>query len=1051
MEQIGEGTAIFTTDKNLYVTEVTQTTVNQTFDRTFQNVAQTINNIQNYPSGAINGLIQLNNGANFSSTTQLRWLSSSSILSVDGNVESRGLSIIGAGAINSFDLGISNNAIIQRLETVISANLGDVSRVSIAGGTLSAGLSSQADAFLKTDGAGTLSWATVNHVANGNYANFVGQVVDPAQPNIISTGSNLTVGSVELVGSGAQPVITGSAGTNVSIGATSGGANYFMVLDINGEVTLPTTTASISAIKNDTLPVAIKSSTSRYTFNPNNTANLANLVVANYFSGVFDTLSNTQPNITSLGTLTTLTVANTGATGNITSDNANLGNLVTANFANFANTITANLANVANLEVQGEANLLTANVRDIIASGNVVVQGNFSVTGTTVTVNTSTLQVADPIINMGAASGTSLSSNDGKDRGTVLHYYDASYKQAFMGWDNSNAEFVFSSDTTMVSDVATINTLGNIRANYILAKVAGDLTGNLVNGNSSVNVAANSNVVIYATSNATVDVHSLGVEITGTANFSGNISAANVNGGNLVTANNFTGNLVSGTSKVTMVSGGNVSLTAGAITSVIATTTGANIVGSLHVTTTANIVGDLTAGNLVTANNFTGNLVSGTSKVTMVSSGNVTITSAGNATAVVTGTGANITGNLAVTGNITATNFTGVLLNGTSNVTVDLNGNVRFNVGGTANAAQISSTGLTATTLNATNVNVSTAINTTSTGFLIANANATTINMGGAATTINLGAATGNTVIKNNAYIVGEVLSNASTFKIGSTSDDIEIGKSTTSTIRVMNDLIVTANIDGVNIVGSGNVDGAIVNATTRIVSTGTANITGAANVGSLVTTGLANVGSLAVTGTSNLNAVGNVTITGGSNTQFLQTNGSGVLKWADVQWGNASSGIANKVGSNGPEDIGLGKNAKPGANSVSVGNNTGSNTDETVSIGYNAGGTGQNNKAIAIGSGAGATNQGLNSVAIGSGAGATNQGTTAVAIGPSAGTTSQHDNSIIINATTGGLNSAQASSLFVKPIRTVGSIAANDHTNNGFTVQLWYNPTTGEIGAFTA
>lgn len=43
-----------------------------------------------------------------------------------------------------------------------------------------------------------------------------------------------------------------------------------------------------------------------------------------------------QPNITSVGTLTSLTVS-----GNVTSANANLGNLITANFASINNDLTA--------------------------------------------------------------------------------------------------------------------------------------------------------------------------------------------------------------------------------------------------------------------------------------------------------------------------------------------------------------------------------------------------------------------------------------------------------------------------------------------------------------------------------------------------------------------------------------------------------------------------------------------------------------------------------------------------------------------------------------
>ena len=76
-------------------------------------------------------------------------------------------------------------------------------------------------------------------------------------------------------------------------------------------------------------------------------------------------------------------------------------------------------------------------------------------------------------------------------------------------------------------------------------------------------------------------------------------------------------------------------------------------------------------------------------------------------------------------------------------------------------------------------------------------------------------------------------------------------------------------------------------------LTVGVANID--ATTGNILTTGLANVGSLRVTGVSNLNAVGNVTITGGSSGQYLQTNGSGVLTWASVPTGTGiSNGTSN-------------------------------------------------------------------------------------------------------------------------------------------------------------
>jgi hypothetical protein len=72
---------------------------------------------------------------------------------------------------------------------------------------------------------------------------------------------------------------------------------------------------------------------------------------------------------------------------------------------------------------------------------------------------------------------------------------------------------------------------------------------------------------------------------------------------------------------------------------------------------TANFSGNITSlnanlGNLATANFFTGTFINGTSNVAIPSvNGNINLTAGGNTSLVVTATGANITGNLGVSGN----------------------------------------------------------------------------------------------------------------------------------------------------------------------------------------------------------------------------------------------------------------------------------------------------------------------------------------------------------------------------------------------------------------
>jgi hypothetical protein len=147
-------------------------------------------------------------------------------------------------------------------------------------------------------------------------------------------------------------------------------------------------------------------------------ANLGNLVIANYYQGTLTT--NAQPNITSVGSLTSLTV-----TGNVTGNNATF-------------------------------------------SGNLIVNGNL------VYANVSTINIKDPIIEQGGSvDGTPLTTDDLKDRGTLLHYYTSSPIDAFMGWDNSNGEFSFGSNVTVTNEVVTFNTLGNVRANVFLGNLSG--------------------------------------------------------------------------------------------------------------------------------------------------------------------------------------------------------------------------------------------------------------------------------------------------------------------------------------------------------------------------------------------------------------------------------------------------------------------------------------------------------------------------------------------------------------------------------------------------
>jgi hypothetical protein len=157
------------------------------------------------------------------------------------------------------------------------------------------------------------------------------------------------------------------------------------------------------------------------------------------------------------------------------------------------------------------------------------------------------------------------------------------------------------------------------------------------------------------------------------------------------------------------------------------------------------------------------------------------------------------------------------------------------------------------------------------------------------------------------------------------------------------------------------------------------------------------------------------------------------------------SIGVSAGGGSNGGSflsGVAVGYNAgqyQQGGDVIAIGGSAG-NIQEAgaIAIGGAAGNV-QDTGAIAIGFASGA-NQGLKSVAIGQWAAQNNQGNFSIAVGANAGPSNQHVNTTILNSTGADLNSTQANSLFIKPIRDVTGNAA-------FTVTLKYNPTTGEIG----
>jgi len=212
---------------------------------------------------------------------------------------------------------------------------------------------------------------------------------------------------------------------------------------------------------------------STFTFDKTTDTLSATNVVATALTGELQTAS--QTNITSVGTLTSLSV-----TGN--SDAGNL---------NATSTVSGT---------------------DLSLSGNATVGGNLTVNGNLTYVNVNSFDVEDPIITMGGGpNGAAPTSDDGKDRGTALQYYDGGAIVGFMGWDNSGSEFIFGADVTNTDEVISVNTYGNVHGNVFIGDAGG--LSNVIAANISGTVA---NATHSSTANTIVDAAQPNITSVGT-------------------------------------------------------------------------------------------------------------------------------------------------------------------------------------------------------------------------------------------------------------------------------------------------------------------------------------------------------------------------------------------------------------------------------------------------------------------------------------------------------------------------------------------------------
>jgi hypothetical protein len=787
-----------------------------------------------------------------------------------------GLSVNGTANVIG-NVGIVGNASVSGSLTANSLSANNIT-TSGSGGNISGANNISANTFTGTlttaaqtniTSLGTLtSLAVTGNTTTGNLiganlvsANyFTGTLTTASQPNIISLGT--------LTGLTSNGVINFINSSNVSLGnvsnvkVTGGSSGQYLQTDGTGNLSWVTLSISGSSISNGTSNVNIPNANGNVNISAAGNANVlvvtgtgvniagtltangtltagnlttsgsggnisgANNVSANTFTGVLTTAS--QTNITSVGTLTTLAIAGTG--------NVSGANLVSANY------ITGTLTTAAQPNITSLGSLTGLTV-----SGDTTITGNLTVTGNYEYANVTSFKVKDTIIEQGGNVNGSLTTNDGFDRGQLLHYYSGGAVDAFMGWKNSSQEFIFGSNVSLSGEVVTVNTYGNIHAGYIIGN------GSQLTGLSTITVA-NANYSNFAGTVINASQPNItGVGTLTSLSVTGNITAGNVAGGNLVNASYFKGD----GSLLTSLTGANITGNVPyAITSNYANTansvSGANVSGNVNYAITSNYAN---IANSVSGTNVSGNV-------------NYAITSnwANTANSIL---GTNVSGNVnyAITSNYanTANSVSGTNVSGnvtyaiTSNWANTANSILGTNVSGNVNYAITSNYANTANAISGTNVSGQVG-NALIAGTVYTNAQPNITSVG----TLSSLSITGN-LSAGNASLGNSVVANYFT---GS-------GAGLTSVIAVTAATVTTNAQPAITSVGT---------LTSLIVGNATANST--FGNGTITASG-----NISFTGSNvSLGSISNLKITGGTAGYFMTTDGNGNLSWGNAAGGSGVS-----------------------------------------------------------------------------------------------------------------------------------------------------------------
>jgi len=472
--------------------------------------------LSNITGANITGEVAFANTANSVAVANVVGIGNIATTNYDGNA----LNVLhGDGTWSADQTTYSNSNVVSLLNAFGSNNI-------VTTGNIDAGkLSGNGNAISSLTGANV-----TGEVSFANTANSI------AVANVVGIGN---IATVNLDGN-VSNLLTGN-GTFVTISTVSANANYanfageaFSVSASNivGTVNLANFATTANAVAGANVSGEVANATYALSSNVANTAGTVT--------------TNAQPNITSVGILTGLTVA-----GDIL-PNAN---------------VTYNLGSP------------TQRWKDLFISGNTI-----DLNGSTITSDANGITLTNPLGGSYTVIGTGASNT-----ASIV---------------NGNSSLVVNPNSNVSVSITGTSNVVLISIDGLLVNGNGNITGNLVTGGT---IVANANITganlitsngIYAntaniTANLTSGNASLGnlatanyvnvsQEINGNiANFSGNLTALNANLGNLATANFInTSQVFNGNSNVRIASNGNVTVSVTGLSNVYnLSNVGANIVG----------------------------------------------------------------------------------------------------------------------------------------------------------------------------------------------------------------------------------------------------------------------------------------------------------------------------------------------------------------------------------------------------------------------------------------------------------------------------------------